>query len=146
MNSTTRIFIRVHGMWFKLWRVVMYGIDGCQWIVLTHCSYLQFIPHAWGFKCRYIGYMCFPSSHVTAICFVSHYNLKCIDGLVHERHNSIANTQESHLFCTNPSVYTNVITFQVIISINYCPPLSTLHEPPHLYPSQSWQLMGSSIL
>ena len=32
-----------------------------------------------------------------------------IDGLVQERHNSIANALEMRLSCTNPSIYTQAI-------------------------------------
>ena len=57
---------------------------------------------------------------IAIFSIVFSYEKQYIVGLVQERHNTIANAQEFHLSCTNPSIWEPYQTAQWLKQNNFC--------------------------
>ena len=68
---------------------------------ISACMYECLAPNI-----RYMHFVSFRHVflHLTRIAMI-HIRWQCIDGLVLERRNSVANVLYFRLFCTNPSIF-----------------------------------------
>ena len=112
LHLNKRLIKQSGGWWFEILSHPLWchcNVNRCNMAPTSHCFTASF-PHLEWDVCTNMYtislQVCNISMGILPMeqkCISRINSIWHIDGLVHERHNSIANTLELHLSCTNPS-------------------------------------------